>query len=61
MRGLDEDLFTAHELETIYHVFYQMARTETNQKFMNEYERIANFAINERARISPNYIEENYS
>ena len=61
MRALDEDLFTAHELETIYHVLYKMARTETNQKFMLQYEKIANFAINERARISPNYIKENYS
>tara|TARA_R110000824_G_scaffold93695_4_gene226536 strand:+ start:717 stop:920 length:204 start_codon:yes stop_codon:yes gene_type:complete len=51
----------ADELETIFHVFSNMARTETNQKFMTKYERIANSAINERARISPNYISERYS
>ena len=35
----------ADELETIFHVFSNMARTETNQKFMTKYERIANSAI----------------
>ena len=38
-RALDEDLFTPHELETIYHVFYKKARCETNQEKMLQYEK----------------------
>ena len=60
-RALDEDLFTAHELETKFHVFSNKAHSETNEKLLAKYEKIATFAINERARIAPNYIKDNYS
>ena len=59
-RALDEVLFTPHELETIFHVFSNKARCETNQEKMLQYEKIANFAINERGRIAPNFIKDNY-
>ena len=59
-RALDKDLFTPHELETIFHVFSNKAQYETNQEKMLQYEKIASFAINERGRIAPNFIKDNY-
>ena len=40
--------FTAHELETIFHVFSNLGHAETNQIRMIRYERIANKAINKK-------------
>ena len=46
MKKINE--FTAHELETIFHVFSNLGHEETNQIRMIRYERIANKAINQK-------------
>ena len=45
--------FTKQDLETIFHVFANLAYNETNQIRMIRYERISNKAINKKGTIRP--------
>ena len=49
-------LFTAWELEAIFHTFSNLKAKQTYpSKFGKKYEKILSKAINERGRCSPNY------
>ena len=59
-KSSETQLFSAWELETIFHVFSNKVYAEggRNTKQGAKYQKILEKAINERARICPNYHDD---